>query len=78
MERIDVDLADATFIDFGSRRVRALMMAAMRPFKKVIGVEFAEELHWDSVENIQTSTHDLGRRDRITPVRGDATLARTA
>jgi len=49
------------------------MMAAMLPFKKVIGVEFAQELHQDSVENIRTSALDLGRRDRITPILGDAT-----
>jgi hypothetical protein len=73
MERIDFDLADATFIDFGSGRGRALMMAAMLPFKKVIGVEFAQELHQDSVENIRTSALDLGRRDRIVPILGDAT-----
>lgn len=73
MARIDLDLADATFIDFGSGRGRALMMAAMLPFKKVIGIEFAEELHRDSVENIRSSTHDLGRRERILPVLGDAT-----
>jgi SAM-dependent methyltransferase len=73
MERIDFDLTDATFIDLGSGRGRALLMAAMLPFKKVIGVEFAQELHQDSVENIRTSTHDLGRRDRITPILGDAT-----
>jgi SAM-dependent methyltransferase len=73
MERVDFDLTDATFVDLGSGRGRALIMAAMFPFKKVIGVEFAQELHQDSVENIRSSTHDLGRRDRITPILGDAT-----
>jgi len=73
MGRIDFDLTDATFIDFGSGRGRALIMAAMLPFKKVIGVEFAQELHQDSLENIRTSTHDLGRRERIIALLGDAT-----
>jgi SAM-dependent methyltransferase len=73
IERVDIDLTDATFIDLGSGRGRALIMAARLPFKKVIGVEFARELHQDSVENIRSSTHDLGRRERITPILADAT-----
>ena len=73
MERLDIDLRGATFIDFGSGRGRALIMAAMLPFKKIIGIEFAEELHRDSLENIHKSTYDLGRRDRIKQILGDAT-----
>jgi hypothetical protein len=73
MERIDFDLSGATFIDFGSGRGRALIMAAMLPFKKVIGIEFAEELHRDSLENIRNSTCDLGHPDRIIQILGDAT-----
>jgi hypothetical protein len=72
MERIDFDLSSATFVDFGSGRGRALIMAAMLPFKKVIGIEFAEELHRDSIENIKNSTYDLGHPDRVTQILGDA------
>jgi hypothetical protein len=73
MERIDFDLSGATFIDFGSGRGRALILAAMLPFKSVIGIEFAEELHRDSIQNIANTTCDLGRPGRITQVLGDAT-----
>jgi hypothetical protein len=47
-------------------------MAAMLPFKKVIGIEFAEELRQDSIENIKNSTYDLGPPDRIHQILGDA------
>jgi SAM-dependent methyltransferase len=73
MERIDLDLSAATFVDFGSGRGRALIMAAMLPFKKVIGIEFAKELHQDGIENIKNSTYDLGPPDRIHQILGDAT-----
>ncbi len=37
--------AECTFIDFGSGKGRAVILAAHRPFKKVIGVEFSPMLH---------------------------------
>ncbi len=73
MERIDFDLSSATFIDFGSGRGRALIMAALLPFKKIIGIEFAEELYRASIENIRNSTCELGHCDRIIQILGDAT-----
>ena len=39
------DYAACTFIDFGSGKGRAVILAAHRPFKKVIGVEFSPTLH---------------------------------
>jgi SAM-dependent methyltransferase len=73
MERIDFDLSSATFIDLGSGRGRALIMAALLPFQKVIGIEFAEELHRDSIENTRNATVDLGHSGRIVQILGDAT-----
>jgi SAM-dependent methyltransferase len=73
MQRIDIDLSGATFIDFGSGRGRALIMAALLPFTKVIGIEFAEELHRDGIQNISQSTYDLGQPGRIDQILGDAT-----
>jgi len=43
-----------TFIDFGSGKGRTLLLAAQFPFKKVIGVEFAPELHTAAESNIRS------------------------
>jgi hypothetical protein len=42
-----------TFIDFGSGKGRAVLLAATFPFKKVIGVEFAPELHAVAQDNLR-------------------------
>ena len=42
-----------TFIDLGSGKGRALLMAAEHPFPRIIGVELIPELHQASLENIR-------------------------
>lgn len=39
------DYRASTFIDFGSGKGRALILAAHRPFRNVVGVEFSPALH---------------------------------
>lgn len=46
-------LKDFTFIDLGSGKGRALLMAAQYRFKKIIGVEFMPEWHKVAQENIR-------------------------
>ena len=41
---LDIDYPKTVFIDFGAGKGRALMLAAKRPFKGVIGVEITPEL----------------------------------
>lgn len=41
---LGLDYEHFTFIDLGSGKGRALLMASMLPFKEIIGVEFCEEL----------------------------------
>ncbi|MCW5661964.1 MAG: hypothetical protein KIT60_30035 [Burkholderiaceae bacterium] len=48
------------FIDFGAGKGRVLMVAARRPFLKVVGVEFAQELHAVAIDNI--AHEDRARR----------------
>ncbi len=52
MAQIPDPLSDFTFVDYGAGRGRALLLAAMHPFRKVIGIEFARELHDDTNMNI--------------------------
>jgi hypothetical protein len=49
-------LQDFTFIDLGSGKGRALLMAASYGFKKIIGVEFVPEWHRAAEENIRKSS----------------------
>lgn len=52
IEALAIDPADFTFVDIGSGRGRALMTAAAFPFRRVVGVEFAQSLHEDALANI--------------------------
>ena len=44
---------DFTFIDFGSGKGKALLLASEFPIKKIIGVEFSPELHSIAHRNIE-------------------------
>ncbi len=46
------DLKDYTLVDFGSGKGRAMFVGAEYSFGKIIGVEFANELHEVAVSNI--------------------------
>lgn len=50
--RSDLSFQDFVFIDFGSGKGRTLLMASDYPFKSIIGVEFARELHVTAQQNI--------------------------
>ena len=45
---------DLIFIDFGSGKGRVLLMASEYPFRKIVGVEFAQELHAVAEQNIRS------------------------
>ena len=47
-----VDFTRFTFIDLGSGKGRALLMAAAYPFRRIIGVEVQAELHAVAEENL--------------------------
>jgi SAM-dependent methyltransferase len=73
MASVDIDLAGATFIDMGSGKGRALLLATAYHFKQIIGVEFAAELHHLAEANM-ASLAATGKSDpRITLIHGDAT-----
>lgn len=60
-----------TFVDYGSGKGRAVLLAAGRPFRKVVGVEFAPELDRVARENLRTYRGEVRCRD-IELVCGDA------
>lgn len=70
---VNIDYSQFTFIDLGSGKGRALMLAAQHPFRHIIGVEFAEELHRAAEENFRKLAAAWGApNDRIKLVHEDA------
>ena len=49
---LPIRFEDFVFVDFGSGKGRVLLQASDMPFRKIIGVEFASELHKIAVSNI--------------------------
>jgi SAM-dependent methyltransferase len=45
LSSLQIEFDDLAFVDFGSGKGRALLLASEFPFKKIIGVEFSPELH---------------------------------
>jgi SAM-dependent methyltransferase len=53
MQALPIRFQDYTFIDLGSGKGRALLMAGAYGFKRIIGVEFMPEWHQSAQENIR-------------------------
>jgi SAM-dependent methyltransferase len=53
MAKVLVDFADFVFVDLGSGKGRALLLASEYPFREIVGVEIQAELHRIAEENIQ-------------------------
>ena len=50
---LDIRFEDYTFIDFGSGKGRALLLASEFPFRRIIGIEFSPQLHATAESNIR-------------------------
>jgi hypothetical protein len=61
-----------TFVDFGAGRGRVLLLASQKKFEKVVGVEFAEELHNDCEMNIAQYPRSLMKCRDVECVLDDA------
>jgi SAM-dependent methyltransferase len=55
MAALPIDFHEFTFVDIGSGKGRALLLAADYPFRRIIGVELIAELHRAAEENIAVS-----------------------
>ena len=53
LESFNVRFENFTFIDFGSGKGRALLLASGYPFRRILGLEFSPELHRIAQENIR-------------------------
>jgi hypothetical protein len=70
---LDLQYDSFTFIDFGSGKGRALLLAAELPFKRIIGIEFARELHDIAERNIARYPQEAKKCKAIRSVMEDAT-----
>lgn len=52
ISRLAIDYREYTFVDYGSGKGRALILAAQKPFAEIIGVEFSRSLHDAAQQNI--------------------------
>ena len=69
---LDIRFEDFVFIDYGSGKGRALLLASEFPFKRIIGVEFSETLHEIARANIATYKSSTQRCRSIESVWMDA------
>jgi SAM-dependent methyltransferase len=73
LDALKVD-PDDVFLDFGSGMGRFIIMAARRPFRRVIGVEISEELNAIARRNVDCARGRL--KCRVDVITADATAFR--
>ncbi len=69
-----LDIADPglwTFVDYGSGKGKAMLMAADYPFARIVGVEFAPQLHAVAVRNCAAYRSPDQACRALEPVLGD-------
>jgi SAM-dependent methyltransferase len=72
MEALDLDWQRFTFVDLGSGKGRALLLASRYPFGRIVGVEIAPELSAVAAANIQRFSAPWQRCREIESRNGDA------
>ncbi|MCE5280274.1 MAG: class I SAM-dependent methyltransferase [Planctomycetaceae bacterium] len=72
LARLEIDHSRYVFIDVGSGKGRTLLLASDYPFKRIIGVEFAREMHLVAVRNIAIYHSPTQKCTRLESVCADA------
>jgi SAM-dependent methyltransferase len=73
LSNLPIEFPRYTFIDYGSGKGRALLLATEFPFRRIIGVEYARELHDVAVLNLARARAHLPGTERVECIWGDAT-----
>jgi SAM-dependent methyltransferase len=73
MGNLNINRRTFDFVDFGSGKGRVLLLAANYEFRKVVGVEFSEELHKVATKNVILWNRGVGGRSNIETIHMDAT-----
>jgi SAM-dependent methyltransferase len=72
LDSLPSDLSGLTFVDLGSGKGRAVLVASQRPFRRIVGVEFAPKLHQAARANVARFPRSAQRCERIELVCADA------
>jgi SAM-dependent methyltransferase len=72
LDCLKIDFREFTFIDLGSGKGRALLMAADFPFRRIVGVELLPGLHRVAQQNIGKYKSDSQKCIAVESVCGDA------
>jgi SAM-dependent methyltransferase len=67
-----IDFREFTFIDIGSGKGRALLMAADYPFRRILGIELLPKLHRVATENLRKYKSESQQCFAVECVAGDA------
>lgn len=73
IEMLPIDFSKYVFIDLGSGKARAPLVATEYPFKASIGVEYAPDLHEVAAKNVETYTSSNRKCDDLRVYCHDAT-----
>ena len=74
MSNLPVDLRGFVFVDFGSGKGRALLLASEYNFKRIVGVEYAKDLNGIAQQNIRSYWNREQRCVDISSVHCDAAV----
>jgi hypothetical protein len=74
MAALPIDFSSYIFIDAGSGKGRALLMACQYPFRRVIGIELVPELHAIAQRNLRQRPRELCRCESAESQLGNALL----
>ena len=73
LHRLQLDFEKYTFVDLGSGKGRALLLASEYPFHAIVGVELSPKLHSVAVANIANYRGSAQRCGAIRSIQADAT-----
>ena len=73
LDRVDVDPAAVTFVDLGCGKGRVLLVAAQRPFRRVVGVEISSELAAIARRNVERYRPPPPVRSDVEVINADVT-----
>lgn len=73
LDDLNIDYELFTFIDFGSGMGRVLLLASEKPFRRIIGIEFSEELNEIAKKNIERFVSSRRKCADVEPICQDAT-----
>jgi hypothetical protein len=72
MRTLPIDHNNFTFLDYGSGKGKAMLMASDYPFRRILGIEYAPKLHEIASRNVAVYRSKSQRCFRFEPTLGDA------